>query len=167
MARTSFAGMSCSVARTLDVLGERWTPLILRDILLGVRRFDAIQRNLGISRKVLAERLAELSEHGVIERVPYQDHPPRHDYVPTEKGVDLAYVLLAMKAWGDRWASEGEGPPLVLRHERCGEITEPVPACSGCGEVLQPSEVTPLAGPGAAPGPGTSELYAALTAAGR
>jgi DNA-binding HxlR family transcriptional regulator len=163
MARTSFKDMTCSVARTLDVLGERWTPLILRDILVGVRRFDAMQRNLGISRKVLAERLSELAEHGVIERVPYQDNPPRYDYVLTEKGVDLAYVLLAMMAWGDRWASGEEGPPLVLRHESCGAIVEAVPACSGCGQALKAGEVTPLPGPGARRGPGTSELLEALS----
>ncbi len=164
MARTSFKGMSCSVARTLGVLGERWTPLIVRDILIGVRRFDAMQRNLGISRKVLAERLSELTENGVIDRVRYQDNPPRYDYVLTEKGVDLAYVLLAMMTWGDRWASDGQGPPLVLRHESCGAIVEAVPACSGCGETLKAAEVTPLPGPGARRGPGTSELFEVLTA---
>jgi DNA-binding HxlR family transcriptional regulator len=164
MARASFKGMSCSVARTLDVLGERWTPLIVRDILLGVRRFDAMQRNLGISRKVLAERLSDLVEHGVIERVPYQDHPPRYDYMLTEKGLDLAYVLLAMMAWGDRWASGEAGPPMVLRHEACGATVHAVPACSGCGETLLAGEVTPLPGPGARRGPGTSELVEALAA---
>jgi DNA-binding HxlR family transcriptional regulator len=162
MAKTSFKDMSCSVARTVDVVGERWTPLILRDILCGVSRFDAICRNLGISRKVLADRLADLTEHGVVERVPYQEHPPRHDYVLTEKGVDLAYVLLAMKAWGDRWASNEEGPPMVLRHERCGAVADVVAACSCCGEPLRPGEVVPLPGPGAHPGPGTTELFTAL-----
>ena len=166
MARTPFSGMSCSVARTLDVVGERWTPLIVRDIVLGVRRFDAIQRDLGISRKVLAERLSELMEHGVLERVPYQDNPPRHDYVLTEKGVDLAYVLLAMKTWGDRWAADDDGPPMVLRHERCGAIADVVPACSRCGEAIVPGEVTPLRGPGARSGPGTTEIFAALARLG-
>ena len=166
MAKASFKDMNCSVARALDVVGERWTPLILRDILLGVSRFDAIRRDLGISRKVLTERLSELTEHGVIERVPYQDHPRRHDYLPTEKGVDLAYVLLAMKAWGDRWASGDDGPPMVLRHERCGAIADVVPACSRCGEALLAGEVTPLAGPGAQPGPGTTEVFAALASLG-
>jgi DNA-binding HxlR family transcriptional regulator len=163
MPRTSFKDMSCSVARTLDVLGERWTPLILRDILLGVRRFDAMQRNLGVSRKVLAERLSELIENGVVERTRYQDNPPRYDYVLTEKGADLVDVLLAMMAWGDRWASGEDGPPLVLRHERCGAIVQAVPACSGCGEALNAGEVTVLPGPGARRGPGTSELFAALS----
>ena len=154
--------MSCSVARTLDVVGERWTPLIVRDILFGVRRFDAIRRNLGISSKVLTERLSELVDQGVVRRVPYQDNPPRHDYVLTEKGVDLAYVLLAMMTWGDRWAPGEGGRPLVLRHERCGQDADVVAACSNCGEELLPGEVTPRLGPGARPGPGTAEIYASL-----
>jgi DNA-binding HxlR family transcriptional regulator len=154
--------MSCSVARTLEVVGERWTPLIVRDLLFGVRRFDAIRRNLGISSKVLTERLAELTEHGVVRRVPYQDNPPRHDYVLTEKGIDLAHVLLAMRTWGDRWAPGDGGRPLLIRHERCGQDVDVVAACSNCGEALLPGEVTPLPGPGARPGPGTSELYTAL-----
>ncbi len=154
--------MSCSVARTLDVVGERWTPLIVRDLLLGVRRFDAIQRDLGISRKVLAERLTELVDDGIVERVPYQDNPRRHDYVLTPKGIDLGYVLLALKAWGDRWACPAEGPPMLLRHERCGAIADVVPACSTCGEPLKLEDVTPLAGPGARRRPGTTEVVEVL-----
>lgn len=162
MPRASFNEMSCSVARTLEVVGERWTPLIVRDLLFGLTRFDAIQRDLGISRKVLSERLAALGEHGVVERVRYQQHPPRHDYVLTRKGLELAGVLLAMKTWGDRWACPEAGPPLLLRHECCGALTDVVPACSHCGDPLRPSEVTVALGPGASASPGTSELYAAL-----
>lgn len=166
MPRTSFNGMSCSVARTLEVVGERWTPLIVRDILVGIRRFDAMQHNLGISRKVLTQRLLELVEHGVVERVPYQENPPRHDYVLTDKGRDLVGVLLALKAWGDRWACPEGGPPMVLRHERCGAIADSVAACSNCGEPLLPSELTPLPGPGADAGPGTAGLFAAMARLG-
>jgi DNA-binding HxlR family transcriptional regulator len=161
--------MSCSVARTLDIVGEWWTPLIVRDLYLGISRFDAIQRNLGISRKVLSERLGRLLEHGVIERAAYQDNPPRYDYRLTEKGEDLAIVLIALKTWGDRWASGEAGPPLLFRHDTCGAITNPIPVCSECGRPLTPRDVTPLPGPGAEPGPGTSEIPAALErlAAGR
>ena len=162
MARAPFDEMSCSVARTVGVLADAWTPLIVRDAYLGISRFDAMQRNLGISRKVLAARLAALVDHGVLERVAYQEHPPRHDYRLTEKGRDLAGVLLAMKAWGDRWARDGAGPPLLLRHDRCGAVAEAVPTCSACGEPVLPGEVTPLPGPGALPGPGTWEIPAAL-----
>ena len=103
MPRTAFAQMDCPIARTADVIGDWWTPLILRDVHVGLTRFDAIQADLGISRKVLTQRLAGLVEHGVLERVPYQSRPERFDYRLTEKGRDLADVLLAMKAWGERW----------------------------------------------------------------
>ena len=162
MARAPFDEMSCSVARTVAVLADPWTPLILRDAYLGISRFDAMQRNLGISRKVLAERLAALVDRGVLERVPYQQRPPRHDYRLTEMGRDLAGVLLAMKAWGDRWAPGAAGPPLLLRHDRCGAVAEAVPTCSACGEPVLPGDVTPVPGPGAVPGPGTWEIPAAL-----
>jgi DNA-binding HxlR family transcriptional regulator len=162
MRRTPFDDMTCSIARTVAIIGERWTPLILRDLALGITRFDAIQRNLGISRKVLAQRLAALLEHEVIARTPYQDKPARYDYTLTEKGTDLALVLLAMQSWGDRWVFGETGPPMLFRHEPCGAVTSPVPSCSGCGEPLRPAEVTPLLGPGANPGPGTSEIPAAI-----
>ncbi|WP_205697882.1 helix-turn-helix domain-containing protein [Conexibacter sp. SYSU D00693] len=150
MARTPFDQMHCSVARTLDVLGEWWTPLVLRDVAIGITRFDAIQRDLGVSRKVLAQRLGALVDHGVLRRVPYQDNPPRYDYVLTEKGGDLARVLLVLQAWGDKWVFGEEQAPVVMRHERCGQTTRPTLTCSCCGEELQPQDVTPLAGPGLA-----------------
>jgi DNA-binding HxlR family transcriptional regulator len=160
--RTSFDSMSCSVARTLDVVGEWWTPLIVRDLSLGISRFDTIQRNLGISRKVLTQRLARLLEHGVVERTAYQDNPVRYDYRLTEKGADLAMVVLAMTAWGDRWVFGDAERPMVFRHDACGAVATPVPTCSGCGERLTPAALTPLPGPGLRPGPGTSEVPAAL-----
>ena len=162
MGRTSFSQMSCSVARTLEVIGDPWTPLVVRDLTIGLSRFDTIQRNLGISRKVLTQRLSTLIEHGVVERSPYQEHPVRYDYWLTEKGADLAMVLLAMTAWGDRWSFGEDGPPLLFRHESCGEITRPVMACSQCGEQLTPLTVTPLPGPSAQAGPGTREIPGAL-----
>jgi DNA-binding HxlR family transcriptional regulator len=154
--------MSCSVARTLDVVGEWWTPLIVRDLSLGISRFDAIQRDLGISRKVLAQRLERLVEHGVVDRTAYQDNPPRYDYRLTEKGADLAAVVLAMTAWGDRWVFGEDRRPLLFRHEACGAETRPVLACSSCGGELRPGELTPLAGPGLRAAPGTAEVPAAL-----
>jgi DNA-binding HxlR family transcriptional regulator len=147
MARVSLDKMNCSIARTLDVIGDAWTPLILRDIAFGITRFDAIQRDLGISRKVLSERLSSLVEHGVLQRAPYQDKPARYDYYPTEKGADLAFVLLAMQAWGDRWIFGEDGPPILFRHESCGAIVAPVTSCSSCGERLEVADVTPLPGP--------------------
>ena len=159
--------MSCSVARTLAVVGEAWTPLIVRDLYLGISRFDAIQRNLGASRKVLAERLSTLLEHGVIERDAYQDNPPRYDYRLTEKGEGLALVLVAMKSWGDYWEPGDDGPPLVLRHDACGAVSDPIPTCSGCGQPVGPRDFTLLPGPGADAGPGTREIPAALERLGK
>jgi DNA-binding HxlR family transcriptional regulator len=150
------------VARTLEVIGDWWTPLIVRDLSLGISRFDAMQRNLGISRKVLTQRLAGLLDHGVVERSAYQDNPVRYDYRLTEKGADLAMVLLAMRAWSDRWVFGEAGQPMVFRHEPCGAVTDPIPACSSCGEPLLPGDLTPLLGPGSHPGPGTSEIPAAI-----
>ena len=163
MQRTSFDQMSCSIARTAEVIGEWWTPLVLRDITIGITRFDALQRNLGISRKVLTQRLGALLEHGVIERQPYQENPTRYDYFLTEKGVDLAMVLLAMQEWGDRWIFGEDSAPVVVRHDACGALARPVATCSSCGEPMLPTEITPLSGPGARAGPGTRETRAALT----
>lgn len=146
--RTSFDEMHCSVARTLDVIGEWWTPLILRDVFTGLTRFDEIQEDLGISRKVLTQRLDALVEHGVLQRVRYQDRPPRHDYLPTEMGLDLMPVLMAMIAFGDRWLSDA--PPVRVRHATCGKVTVAVPSCAECGERLTPQDIRLEPGPGLA-----------------
>src|ERR671933_359102 len=115
MQRTTFSTMACSIARSLDVVGEPWTPLVIRDLWLGRNKFDEIQRNLGISRKVLTQRLQTLLNEGVVERKPYLREPERFEYVLTEKGDDLMNVLLALMAWGDRWVSRDEGAPMVIR----------------------------------------------------
>jgi DNA-binding HxlR family transcriptional regulator len=153
--RTSFADMTCSIARTLDVAGEWWSPLILRDAHLGITRFDELHRDLGISRKVLSERLDRLVEHGVLERRAYSDRPPRHEYVLTDKGRELVDVLLAMVAWGDRWVAGEAGPPVLLRHDTCGELTHAEIRCAHCSGPLHAHEVTVEAGPGGSAGPGT------------
>jgi DNA-binding HxlR family transcriptional regulator len=155
MQRTSFADMTCSIARTLDVAGEWWSPLILRDVHLGITRFGELRRDLGISRKVLSERLERLVEQGVLARRAYSERPARHEYVLTEKGRELVDVLLAMVAWGDRWAAGEDGPPVLLRHQGCGELTHAEIRCASCGEPLHADEVTIEAGPGGSAGPGT------------
>lgn len=147
MQRSDFSEMHCSVARTLDIVGDRWTPLVLRDVALGVTRFDAIQRDLGLSRKVLAQRLAHLVDHGVVEKVPYQQNPVRHDYLLTEKGRDLAMVLVAIQTFGDRWTFGPSGPPVQWRHLACGEIAGVVHACSHCGEQVAVGDAVPVKGP--------------------
>src|ERR671919_3186160 len=114
MPRKDFSEMPCSVARTLEVIGDRWTILILRDAFYGVRRFDDLRRGLGVARNILTDRLSKLVEHGVLERVPYQDPPPRFEYRLTEKGRDLWHVVTAVRQWGDRWAAP-DGPPRKRR----------------------------------------------------
>jgi DNA-binding HxlR family transcriptional regulator len=139
--------MNCSVAQCLEVVGEWWSMLIVRDAFLGVSRFDDFQARLGISRNVLNDRLCHLVDEGVLERVRYQDHPPRDDYRLTPKGRDLWPVLVAMRQWGDRWAAPG-GPPLEIVHRACGNIVDVLPTCSACGEPLGPRDVRAVAGPG-------------------
>jgi DNA-binding HxlR family transcriptional regulator len=144
--------MSCSVAQCLEVVGEWWTMLIVRDAFLGVRRFDDFQARTGISRNVLASRLDHLVEQGVLQRRPYSERPPRHEYVLTDKGRDLWYVLTAMREWGDRWAAP-DGPPLEVVHRTCGEVAHASVVCDHCGEPLDARSVTAVPGPGAAAGP--------------
>jgi DNA-binding HxlR family transcriptional regulator len=162
MQRSSFRDMNCSVARTLDVVGEWWTPLILRDIALGISRFDALQRNLDISRKVLTQRLNTLMDEGIVQREPYQDAPTRYDYWLTEKGVELGLVLLGLTAWGDKWVFGKGNEPLLWEHTLCGKTTHAVHCCSECGEPLTAMHLHPRIGPGGRAGRGTSEVPAAI-----
>jgi DNA-binding HxlR family transcriptional regulator len=131
--------MDCSIARTLEVVGERWSLLILRDAFYGVHRFDAFQSDLGVARNVLTERLAKLVDFGVLERRLYSERPARFEYRLTPKGRDLLPVLLTMMRWGDRWASEE--PPVKLVHTTCGSVTHPLLTCSECGEELTRREL--------------------------
>ncbi len=149
MQRTDFGGMACSIARTLDVIGEPWSPLVLRDVWVGMTRFEQIQADLGISRKVLTERLNHLVERGVLERRPY-DRRPRYEYVLTDKGAELVQLLMVMAAWGDRWLAGEAGPPVLYRHHACGELSRVDLRCAHCGEPIGPRDVELLPGPGAA-----------------
>ncbi|HWE66447.1 MAG TPA: helix-turn-helix domain-containing protein [Acidimicrobiales bacterium] len=150
MERKSFADMDCSVAQCLEVVGEWWSMLIVRDTFMGVTRFDEFQRRLGISRNILQDRLTRLVDSGVLTRVPYSEHPMRHDYRLTDKGRDLWPILTAMRQWGDRYAAP-DGPPVQVIHRACGEVSEAVLVCSACGEPLGPRDVRATAGPGRTP----------------
>ncbi len=145
--RTSFEDINCSVAQCLEVVGEWWSLMVLRDVFLGVTRFDDLRSRLGISRNVLTDRLEHLVAHGVLERVPYQQHPVRYDYQLTEKGIDLWSVLTAMRQWGDRYAAP-DGPPMELVHKGCGARVQVVETCSNCGEALGARDVRAVPGPG-------------------
>jgi DNA-binding HxlR family transcriptional regulator len=133
----------CSIARTLELVGERWTLLAMREITLGVTRFDAIVRNTGAPRNILATRLTKLVEAGVLERRRYSERPPRDEYLPTEAGAALQPVLLTLMAWGDRHLPT-EGPaPTVFRHS-CGQELTPEVTCSCCGEPADPGSLRVL-----------------------
>lgn len=146
--RKSFAGMHCSVAQCLEVIGEWWSMLIVRDLFLGISRFDDFQKRLGISRNILNQRLQGLVDAGVVDKVPYSEHPPRFDYRLTDKGRDLWPVVTAMRQWGDKYAAP-EGPPLQVVHKACGHIAQAVPTCSACGQPIGLRDVRAVAGPGA------------------
>jgi DNA-binding HxlR family transcriptional regulator len=148
--RSDYDTQVCSVARALEVVGERWTLLVLRDIFLGNRRFDAIQRHLGVARNVLQSRLERLLEHGVIEKVPYQERPVRHEYRLTPKGIDLWPTIVSLLQWGDRHAPSPAGPPVLLRHKECGGEVDGHRICTACGMPLEARDVRAVAGPGAA-----------------
>lgn len=140
---------ACSVARTVSVIGDRWTLLILRDCFLGVRRFDDFQERLGVTRHILADRLRRLVADGVLHKVPYQDRPPRHEYRLTAKGLDLHPVLMALVHWGNVHMDDGSGRPLLHRHRACGHDFDPVTTCSVCGEAVGARDVHVHPGPGA------------------
>lgn len=118
MRAKSFAGMRCSIAGTLELIGDRWAFLVIRDLSLGLKRFDALRDSTGIPEATLASRLKHLEASGIVERVRYQDHPPRSEYRLTEKGRDLWKVSLALREWGDRWDASGYGAPTIETVDR-------------------------------------------------
>ena len=122
------------MARTLDVVGEWWTLLVLRDAFSRVRRFEDFQKSLGIARNVLADRLQTLVDNGILERRLYQERPERHEYRLTQKGLDLYPVLVSLMRWGDRWAFGADPAPVLLTHKACGHDIMPVLVCPDCHE---------------------------------
>ena len=131
----------CSVARSVAVIGDRWTLMILRDCFLGIRRFEDFERRLGISRSIIAERLKTLTDEGVLRREAYQDRPVRHEYRLTDKGLALHPVMMAIVHWGDVHYAGDEGPPLIHRHKACGCDFTPVQTCSACGGAVTARDV--------------------------
>ena len=131
--------MQCSIARTLEVVGEWWTMLIIRDAFSGVRRFDDFQRSLGIARNVLAGRLQTLVDHDILERRRYQERPDRFEYRLTPRGRDLYPVIVGLLGWGDRWATDSDpAPPVVLTHASCGHDVVPELTCPACHQAIAP-----------------------------
>ena len=144
----TYDGQNCSIARTLELVGERWTMLVIREAFLGRRRFDALTERLGIARNVLADRLKRLVDEGVLEKVRYQERPERFEYRLTEKGVDLWPVLVALLQYGDRHYAP-DGPPMLLTHRGCGGELDDRRTCTVCGAALRALDVQAAPGPGA------------------
>lgn len=143
----TYEHQNCSVARTLEVVGERWSLLIVRDALIGgLTRFTDFLRSLGIARNILSDRLEGLVEAGVMERRPAEDSP-YDEYHLTERGRDLAPVVIALARWGDRWAAPN-GPRILFRHDSCGGDAVQQLVCSGCQQILRPEQVDAHPGPG-------------------
>ena len=145
--KSSYPDQVCSIARSLEVVGERWTLLIVRDALLGLRRFDEFQESLGIATNVLSKRLERLCEEGLLERRAYQERPLRHEYVLTEKGRALGPAVIMLMKWGDRYYAGEEGPPRLTIHRGCGgEVNERL-SCAHCGERVEFSALAVEPGP--------------------
>jgi DNA-binding HxlR family transcriptional regulator len=149
MLGSDYKGQNCSIARTLELVGERWTILVLRDAFLGLRRFDQFQHSLGIARNVLTARLDRLVSEEILEKLPYQERPLRHEYRLTEKGLDLWPVITELLRWGDRHAAPEAGPPIVIRHKGCGGELGERRLCTSCGKSLEVRDVRAEPGPGA------------------
>ena len=137
-----------SVARALEIVGERWTLLILREAFFGVRRFGQLARNLQIPRPTLSTRLRTLVDKGLLEKVPYARDPDRHEYRLTDSGRDLFAAIVVLMQWGDHHLPHPEGPPIVLHHQPCDQTAEPILVCAHCRQEITAHNVTPQPGPG-------------------
>jgi DNA-binding HxlR family transcriptional regulator len=164
MIRSEMHDVACSLARGMDVLGDAWVWLIVRDLSLGIGRFDRLLEDLGISRKVLAERLAMLVERGIVVTEEYSSSPARHDYLLTAKGVALVPVIAALAAWGDRWDGLAAGAPMYIEHAGCSG-SELQQRCSDCGAQVDGGDLVVRPGPGGRRGKGTAVVGPLLAGA--
>jgi DNA-binding HxlR family transcriptional regulator len=138
----------CSIARAMAELGDAWSLLVLREAFYGRARFTDFVRRTGAQKTVISDRLKRLVDHGILERVEYQQHPTRHEYPLTDKGRALLPVLLALIKWGDDWASGPAGPPVAFTHTECGHPLDPTLVCGSCGVAIDQGSVIPSPGPG-------------------
>ncbi len=148
MKRTDLSRLPCSIARTSNLLGDWWTPLVLREAFSGVRRFDEFAKRLGIGRNVLTQRLQRLTNVGILTRVQYQTCPDRHEYRLTDMGRDLFGVLAAMIRWGDDWLVGPEGAPIELVDSETRQVIRPLVVDEHTGEALDPRRIAARPGPG-------------------
>ncbi len=131
----------CSLARTLGVIGDRWTMLILRECFLGTRRYDDFQHNLAAAPHIVAARLKKLVENKVLEKRRYQEHPPRYEYRLTERGLELYPAFIALIGWGEKWLKHPHGPATIRTHRGCNHRLHIVPTCTACGEAVTARDV--------------------------
>ncbi|MDQ3725003.1 MAG: helix-turn-helix transcriptional regulator [Actinomycetota bacterium] len=139
----------CSVAKALEVIGERWSLLIVRSVMHGNRRFGEMQESLGIARNVLSARLQRLIDEDILERRAYQESPPRHEYFLTQKGLDLWPALIALLHWGERYSPDPAGPRRLIVHKECGGEVSERGICESCGKVLHARDAKQVPGPAA------------------
>jgi DNA-binding HxlR family transcriptional regulator len=147
--RRDYPGLDCSVAKALEVIGERWSLLIVRAVMHGDRRFGEMQGSLGIARNVLSARLERLIEEDILERRAYQESPPRYEYFLTEKGLDLWPALIALLNWGERYSPGPDGVRRLIVHKECGGEVSERGICESCGKVLHARDAKEVPGPGA------------------
>lgn len=147
MQKANLAALPCSLARSLQVVGEWWTLLVLRDVCFGWNRFEEIHDHLGIARNILKTRLDTLIEYDMLERRRYQTHPDRYEYHPTGRARELMPAILALVAWGDKWLAP-DGPPVLFTHRGCAHDTVATVVCSACGQPLAAGDIDVRPGPG-------------------
>jgi DNA-binding HxlR family transcriptional regulator len=138
---------SCAVAAAVEILGDRWSLLVLREAFFGVRRFEELRRNTGAAKNILADRLTRLVADGILSREQYSERPPRFEYRLTEKGLDFWPVIVTLAQWGARWGDLDLGPAIALQHRACGSVVEPALTCPDCGEPLDARSMRVVPGP--------------------
>jgi DNA-binding HxlR family transcriptional regulator len=141
MRASELVKMTCTVARSVDVIGDPWTMMIIKELFLGQRRFDAIQTYTGVSPHLLSVRMKRLEKHGIVQRLVYQQRPVRYEYRLTEKGLDLWTILIAFKDWSAKWSEWPAGEPLAIRHKACSHVTPLKVVCSHCNEPINARDV--------------------------
>jgi DNA-binding HxlR family transcriptional regulator len=143
-----YEGQICSIARSLELVGERWTLLVVREIFHGRRKFSEMQRTLGVARNVLTSRLQSMVDEGILERRPYSQRPERYEYFLTEKGLDLWPVMISLMHWGDKYEPAADGAPSIVIHKECGGQIDDRRICMKCGKHLEVREAKAVDGPG-------------------
>lgn len=149
--RDRYTADNCSIKRALEIVGEKWTLLVMREAFYGARRFDQFQTRIGCARNILSERLATLIDAQLLSRVPYREpgQRERYEYRLTDKGLDLITAVVALMQWGDRWESDPEGPPVHVLHRDCRHPVEAVLRCSHDNTTVTGRDLQPVPGPGA------------------